>query len=60
MRDADPATAVHRDVRSHRAGDAIELAAVPGLQVAVAELIPQRRCAARTRFTLASSPSFRI
>jgi len=28
---------------SHRAGDMIELAAVPGLQVAVAELIPQRR-----------------
>jgi len=43
MRDPDPATAVYRDLRSHRAGDRIELAAVPGVQVAVADLIPPRR-----------------
>jgi len=39
----EPDNAVYRDVRSHRAGDTIELAAAPGVQVAEAELIPPRR-----------------
>jgi Uma2 family endonuclease len=43
MRDPDPATAVYRDVRTHPAGATIELAAMPGVHVAVAELIPPRR-----------------
>ncbi len=43
MRDPDPLTAVYRDLRSHRAGDTIELAAMPGAQIAVAELIAPRR-----------------
>lgn len=42
MRDPDPANAVYRDVRVLRAGDEIELAALPGARVAVAEILPER------------------
>jgi Uma2 family endonuclease len=42
MREPDAAAAVYRDVRSLRAGDAIEIAALPGASIAVAELIPKR------------------
>jgi Uma2 family endonuclease len=42
MRDPDPANAVYRDVRGAQAGDEIELAALPGARVAVAELLPKR------------------
>jgi Uma2 family endonuclease len=42
MRDPDPANAIYRDVRVLRAGDEIELAALPGARVAVAEILPKR------------------
>jgi len=42
MRDPDPANAVYRDVRVVQAGDTLELAALPGARVAVAELLPKR------------------
>jgi len=40
MRDPDRATALYRDTRVLRAGDEIELAALPSARVAVAELLP--------------------
>ena len=43
MRDPDPATALYRDTRICTAGDALELVALPGARVAVAELLPARR-----------------
>ena len=43
MRDPDPATALYRDTRICTAGDALEVAALPGARVAVAELLPARR-----------------
>jgi Uma2 family endonuclease len=42
MRDPDPATALYRDTRICIAGDVLELAALPGARVAVAELLPKR------------------
>ena len=42
MRDPDPATALYRDTRICTAGDALELVALPGARVAVAELLPKR------------------
>jgi Uma2 family endonuclease len=42
MRDPDPATALYRDTRICTAGDALELAALPGARVALAELLPTR------------------
>jgi Uma2 family endonuclease len=42
MRDPDPANAVYRGVRVARDGDTLELAALPGARVAVAELLPKR------------------
>lgn len=42
MRDPDPANAVYRDVRVVQAGDTLELAALPGARVDVAELLPKR------------------
>ena len=43
MRDPDPASALYRDTRICTAGDALELVALPGARVAVAELLPARR-----------------
>jgi len=43
MRDPDPATALYRSARTCRAGDEIELAAVPGARVAIADLLPRSR-----------------
>ncbi len=42
MRDPDPATALYRDTRICTADDALELAALPGARIAVAELLPKR------------------
>lgn len=43
MRDPDPATALYRDTRIATAGETLELAALPGARVAVAELLPVPR-----------------
>ncbi len=42
LRDPDPATALYRDLRTVRAGDELELVALPGAHVAVADLLPKR------------------
>ena len=43
MRDPEPARARYRDVRTLRGGARVELAALPGVVVAVADLLPGRR-----------------
>jgi Uma2 family endonuclease len=43
MRDPDPATALYRDTHIATAGETLELAALPGARVAVAELLPVPR-----------------
>lgn len=43
MRDPDPATALYRETRIAAAGETLELAALPGARVAVAELLPAPR-----------------
>ena len=42
LRDPDPATALYRELRTVRAGDELELVALPGARVAVADLLPKR------------------
>lgn len=42
MRDPDPATALYRETRICIGRDEIDLAALPGARVAVAELLPKR------------------
>lgn len=41
MRNPDPANATYRDLQVARAGEELELAALPGARVAVAELLPK-------------------
>jgi hypothetical protein len=43
MRDPDRATALYREIHTARPGDELELAALPGARVAVAELLPKPR-----------------
>lgn len=43
MHDPDPATALYRVTRIAAAGETLELTALPGARVAVAELLPPRR-----------------
>lgn len=43
MRGPDPATALYRDTQIANSGEMLELAALPGVRVAVAELLPQGR-----------------
>jgi Uma2 family endonuclease len=42
LRDPDAAKAVYRSARTLRAGDTVELTALPGAAVEVAELTPKR------------------
>jgi len=41
-RHRDHATGLYRDTRSCAAGDALELAALPGARIAVVDLLPKR------------------
>jgi len=41
MRDPDPVAALYRDLRILRAGDRIDLAALPGASIDVADLLPR-------------------
>lgn len=41
MRDPEPAAGVYREVRELRAGDTIEIAALPGAMIHVADLLPR-------------------
>ncbi len=43
LRDPDPPRAHYRDVRTLRGGEGVELATLPGVVVAVADLLPSRR-----------------